>query len=306
MAYIPDEAIDRMAELSAGAWRLYCFLARCRNQKNGKCCPSVAVIMEYIGVNRGTVYALRKELQGKTWASINGDNVTSLFGFDSLKNQTSGSANKELTTNGNAESVNTQTDESGSLNNQTPYVEAIEVAESLKNQTVESEKSDCLKNQTEESENSDKKSEKSDSHIRKNQQREPAKEPAKKDMSRALAGQVREVFAYWQYRLDHQQSKLTPEREKKIQARLKEDYTVEDIKRGIDGCASSPWHMGQNDRDTVYDDIELICRDGKRLESFMAKVNGHSNGLSKFTPNAQKTIVALQSFVERNMAKEDV
>jgi hypothetical protein len=96
------------------------------------------------------------------------------------------------------------------------------------------------------------------------------------------SGQVREVFAYWQYKLNHPKALLTADREQKIRARLKEGYTIADIKKGIDGCAASAFHMGksQNSEGTVYDDIELICRKGSKLESFMAKApqNGNGNG----------------------------
>jgi hypothetical protein len=277
--------------------------------------------MESIGVNRGTVYSLRKELQAKDWAAIAGDNVTNLFGFDSLKNQTSGTANKEVTTYSNAESVNTQADESeksDSLKNQTTFIDGAKLigasAPSLKNQTNHNANTEVtgnsLKNQTcfpvNESEKSDKKSEKSDSHIRKNQQIEPAKEE-EENMSGARApgvvvsaGLVREVFAYWQYRLNHQQAKLTPEREKKIRARLKQGYTVAQIKRAIDGCASSPFHQGANESGAVYSDLTLICRDGGKLESFIARAD---KGAARFSPAAQQTIAAGERILAELKAK---
>lgn len=175
MAFIPDEAIDRLAELSKGARLLYVFLARCRNQKTGKCHPSVAFTMEHLDCNRGTVYTLRNELSKAGWAHFEGDNVTNLYGFSSLKNQTTDDANAE----DRAESLKNQTsvsadqsEKSDSLKNQTPDASNKELSESLIFQTVlsESENSDSpsLKNQT-------KQSEKSDSHIRNNQQKEPAK-----------------------------------------------------------------------------------------------------------------------------------
>ena len=53
MAFVPDEIIDRMyLELSSGARDLYIFLARCRNQKTGKCCPSIHTISDAIGLSR--------------------------------------------------------------------------------------------------------------------------------------------------------------------------------------------------------------------------------------------------------------
>lgn len=80
---------------------------------------------------------------------------------------------------------------------------------------------------------------------------------------------VSAVFSYWQTRLNHPTAKLTAERKRKVQARLREGYSVEQIKQAIDGCASSPFHLGQNDNGQVYDDLELICRNGSKIEQFI-------------------------------------
>jgi len=77
------------------------------------------------------------------------------------------------------------------------------------------------------------------------------------------------VFEYWQSAMNKPKALLTPKREKAIKAMLKTGYSIDQIKQAIDGCKSSPWHQGQNDRHTVYDDIELICRSGEKLESFI-------------------------------------
>lgn len=88
MAFIPDEAIKRMTEISAGAWRLYCALAMHRNQKTGKCCPSVRTSAEAIDVHPKNIFKLRNELVKAQWARFNGDNVTDLLGFAGSKNTT--------------------------------------------------------------------------------------------------------------------------------------------------------------------------------------------------------------------------
>jgi hypothetical protein len=94
MAFIPDEAVDRMCELSAGAWRLYCFLARCRNQKSGECFPSVETTASAIDMHPKNVFRARRELATEGWANFDGDNVIDLLGFsESSKNATSGSKN---------------------------------------------------------------------------------------------------------------------------------------------------------------------------------------------------------------------
>lgn len=127
---------------------MYVFLARCRNQQSGKCFPSVATTMESLDCNRGTVYSLRAELTAKGWAHFEGDQVTSLLGFEGLKIQTSREAGKRVI----EFSPKNQTEDSHQSEN-----------------SDKSEKSDSesLKIQTEKSENSD-------SHIRNNQQIKPA------------------------------------------------------------------------------------------------------------------------------------
>ena len=82
------------------------------------------------------------------------------------------------------------------------------------------------------------------------------------------------VFDYWVFAMGKgSRAKKTQGRIKKIQARLAEGYSVELIKRAIDGCKLSPHHMGQNDQNKVYDDIDLICRSGEKLEGFIENVS---------------------------------
>jgi len=269
MAFIPDEAVDRMAELSAGAWRLYCFLARCRNGKTGKCCPSIRVTAEAIDVHPKNVFKLRNELVAAGWVTFNADHAILILGFVSSKNATADVEVIEDTANG---SKNT-TIEADSSKNAT--IEEVMVAKTLP--LVAKTLPDGSKNATAYKE-------------------EPANEPAKrtskeeKDMSNGHSttpsGFVLEVFTYWQRVLNHPQAKLTVERRKKIEARLKEKYSIEQIKSAIDGCRASPFHMGQgSDSDgTVYDDIELICRSGSKLEMFIAKVNNNGTQTNKTVP----------------------
>lgn len=99
--------------------------------------------------------------------------------------------------------------------------------------------------------------------------KEKTNKPSAEDVSR--------IFSYWQSTLDHPTAKLTTERRRKVEARLKEGYSVEQIIQAIDGCAASPFHRGQNDTGQVWDDLELICRNGSKLEGFL-KRKGGSNG----------------------------
>jgi hypothetical protein len=89
------------------------------------------------------------------------------------------------------------------------------------------------------------------------------------------------IFDYWcQVMGKTGNAKFTDKREKAVKKRLSEGYTVEHIKQAIDGCKRSPFHMGQNENRTVYDDLELICRDGGNLEKFALNVGVDSFGLA--------------------------
>lgn len=98
----------------------------------------------------------------------------------------------------------------------------------------------------------------------------PINQPNQPNNGAGRASPVVEVFDHWRAVMAHPVAKLTPEREKAVRARLRDGYTVEEIKAGIDGCRASPFHMGQNDGQKRHDDLTLICRTGSKLESFMA------------------------------------
>jgi hypothetical protein len=105
--------------------------------------------------------------------------------------------------------------------------------------------------------------------------RKPASGPVEEDSieedtdKRKVASlEVRQVFDHWKVVMDHPRSKLDNNRKNKIAARLKDGFTVDDLKGAIDGCKHSPFHMGDNDQNKKYDDITLICRDASKVEFF--------------------------------------
>lgn len=78
------------------------------------------------------------------------------------------------------------------------------------------------------------------------------------------------VFEHWQSVHGKTNAKLIKDRLSKINARLKEGYTVDQLKRAIDGCKLSPFHMGDNDNRTLYNDLKTILRDGAQVEKFIS------------------------------------
>ena len=96
------------------------------------------------------------------------------------------------------------------------------------------------------------------------QKREERRENKKREYKK----EIYIVFAYWQKIFDHSRSKLTKDRKAKIRTRLNEGYSINDLKRTIDGCKASSYHMGDNDQGKIYDSIELLFRNGDKVEQF--------------------------------------
>jgi hypothetical protein len=80
---------------------------------------------------------------------------------------------------------------------------------------------------------------------------------------------VQAVFAHWQRRMTKPRARLTVGRATAIKARAREGYTEQQMKRAIDACAASEFHMGENDRKVPYNDLTLILRNGEKLEHFL-------------------------------------
>jgi uncharacterized phage protein (TIGR02220 family) len=82
-----------------------------------------------------------------------------------------------------------------------------------------------------------------------------------------------EVFAYWQRVLGHPRAKLGKPDRKRIRARLEEGHSLEDLKRVVDGCAASDWHMGRDPKNLGkrFDSLELLFRDAGKVAEFMAR-----------------------------------
>ncbi len=113
--------------------------------------------------------------------------------------------------------------------------------------------------------------------------------------SPAKAGNdVLEIFNYWKEVMKKGgTTRLNKKREKLISDRLKEGYQVDEFKTAIFNCSMSPFHMGQNDNQTKYNDIELICRPDK-FEQFRDNV-GQQQPQQRFGQHVSKTLDALNN-----------
>ncbi len=79
---------------------------------------------------------------------------------------------------------------------------------------------------------------------------------------------VMKIFQYWQEVMQHPTARLDEKRQRLIQKNLAL-YSVSELQDAIDGCASSPYHMGDNERGKRYDSLELIFRHADKIEGFI-------------------------------------
>lgn len=114
-----------------------------------------------------------------------------------------------------------------------------------------------------------------------------------KKVSAKANNELLEIFNYWKDVMKKSNSAiLNAKRSKAVKARLKEGYSVEQIKQAIEGCAMTPHNMGQNQNGKKYDDLELICRDGVQVERF---ANNATQQQPRFGQHVSKTLDALNN-----------
>jgi hypothetical protein len=106
--------------------------------------------------------------------------------------------------------------------------------------------------------------------------------PTKPDGASEIRLAAYRIYEYWiKARGKSRRNLFTDERKRKVEARLRGGYTEDDLRRAIDGVARSPHHRGENDTGQVWDDLELICRDGKHVEMLRDMPDGGRNQLQQ-------------------------
>lgn len=86
-----------------------------------------------------------------------------------------------------------------------------------------------------------------------------------KKEERDVASATAQVFQHWKQTHGHPSAKLDVKREKTILDALK-TYSAEDLCLAISGYKNSKWHMGENDRKTVFDGLHLLLRDAEHID----------------------------------------
>jgi hypothetical protein len=80
------------------------------------------------------------------------------------------------------------------------------------------------------------------------------------------AGPVERIFVHWKTEYGHPRAALDAKRRRVIEAALK-IHDEATLCAAISGYRNSPHHMGENERRTVYDDVELFLRDATHIEN---------------------------------------
>lgn len=112
------------------------------------------------------------------------------------------------------------------------------------------------------------------------------------------------IFRYWQTVMNHPKSLLSEKTIKLIKARLKEGFTPELLREAIDGCSKTPHNMGMNERNTRYDSLDLILRDGENVNRFVANNSKQPIYSEKLSAAGNKTLAAGMSWLASDFNDE--
>ena len=121
---------------------------------------------------------------------------------------------------------------------------------------------------------------------------EPGELPPKR---RSEAEDVDDVLRHWAAESYHgRPPKLTTKRRKRVSDRLREGFTVEDLKLACDGAAHDDWLMGRKQGSPGYRDVETILRDAgqvERLRDLAMSNRRSSNRARPYDPNDLERVV---------------
>jgi DNA-binding transcriptional MerR regulator len=118
--------------------------------------------------------------------------------------------------------------------------------------------------------------------------------------------EAREVFEFWRGQTKRSKARATPGRLQKIQARLDDGFSVEQLKKMIAWSSCDPHHQGQNDREIRYDTIETLFRSTERTERFCERAKGAQGPLFDVEPEASDEIKELEDEGKRAKNNGDI
>jgi len=82
------------------------------------------------------------------------------------------------------------------------------------------------------------------------------------------AATIRSIYQHWCEQSGNTRRKLTADRRSRINARLADGYTPDEIKQAITNGLRDPFLQGDNPRGRVYDDLSTIIGSAEKLERY--------------------------------------
>ena len=119
-----------------------------------------------------------------------------------------------------------------------------------------------------------------------------------KQPDQSIADTVGQIFEFWQKVMDSPKSKLDANRTTLITNALK-GYSPADICKAIRGCSKTPHNMGKNDRNTLFNGLNLILRNAEKIDYFI-KLDG-----VQARPGGTETIAEANARIMRELLGPD-
>ncbi len=119
------------------------------------------------------------------------------------------------------------------------------------------------------------------------------------------AAQADEVYEYWKVTMRHPGAIFDAKRRRAVEGRLKDGFTVDQLKAAVDGCARSPFHQGGGPEGRFFDGIALICRDAEHVDGFIKQGDNSNDGLPRqeraapLSANSQRLIESFAGIARR-------
>jgi len=107
------------------------------------------------------------------------------------------------------------------------------------------------------------------------------------------------VFKHWVVVMNHKRARLDEKRQKLIAKQLRAGYSTSDLVSAINGCARTPFNMGENDQGTKYDSLELILRDAEHIDRFIRHETHPPSPRGKADKRLNENIAAAEEAMRR-------
>jgi hypothetical protein len=117
-----------------------------------------------------------------------------------------------------------------------------------------------------------------------------------------------EVFEFWKQHHNHPNAQFTEQRAKAVVGTLVGGSAKDELLAAVRGAKRSRYHQGENETRTVYDDLELICRNRQKVEQFSAYLGSAAKPVGVAAPvrpvaQSASTVPAAPPATESDIAR---